>query len=106
VADRIEQLRRMLYSEPEDAFCLYALGQEYARRGEFEAAQAHLARSLESDPDQPYAYFHRAKCLQQLGRPGEVQQAIAEGLETAQRTGDAHAADELTELHRMMGGHD
>ncbi|MCH2141831.1 MAG: tetratricopeptide repeat protein [Phycisphaerales bacterium] len=105
MADRIEQLRRMLDTEPNDAFCLYALGQEYAREGQFEAAQAHLGQSIEADPDQPYAHYHRAKCLMQLGRIDESRQVIDEGLALSERLGDMQAAGELAEL-RQTAQHD
>lgn len=102
MTDRIEQLRRMLDREPNDAFCLYALGQEYARTGQLEAAQAHLGHSLEADPDQPYAHYHRARCLMQLGRMEESRQAIDDGLALSERLGDEQAAGELVQLRESV----
>ncbi len=98
MADRIEQLRRMLDSDPEDAFCLYALGMEYAGQGEHQAAAAHLEQSLGSDPDQPYACFQLARSLAQLRRSADAASAIDRGLEIAQAQGDEKAFGELAEL--------
>ena len=61
MADRIEQLRRLLESDPNDAFCLYALGMEYVTQNQPGMAASHLELSLRSDADQPYAHFHLAR---------------------------------------------
>lgn len=104
MTDRIEQLRRMLESEPGDAFCLYALGMEYAQAHAPTRAIAHLEQSLRSEPDQPYAHFHIARCLAATGdRPGAAA-AINEGLEAATRTQDDAAAQELRALQDDLHG--
>ncbi len=102
MADRIEQLRRMLDSDPEDAFCLYALGMEYAGRDEHQAAAAHLEQSLASDPNQPYACFQLARALSQLQQSEQAASAIDRGLEVAQSQGDEKAYAELAELRRTL----
>jgi len=98
MADRIERLRRMLESEPGDAFCLYALGMEYAAAHEPMRAIAHLEQSLRSEPDQPYAHFHIARCHAATGDRPAAAAAIDAGLEAATRTHDDGAAQELRAL--------
>jgi uncharacterized protein HemY len=98
MSDRIEQLRRLLDTDPTDAFCLYALGMEYSRRGEYEAAAAHLEQSLATEPEQPYACFQLARALASLRRPAEAATAIEAGIGIAVGQGDEHAAAELNEL--------
>jgi tetratricopeptide (TPR) repeat protein len=98
MSDRLEQLRRLLDTDPTDAFCLYAIGMEYASLGEHEAAVAHLQQSLMADPQQPYACFQLARALAGLRRPAEAATAIEEGIEIAAGQGDEHAAAELHEL--------
>jgi uncharacterized protein HemY len=88
----------MLDADPEDAFCLYALGMEYAGRDEHQAAAAHLEQSLVSDPDQPYACFQLARSLAQLRKQPEAAAAIDRGLEIAESQGDDKAYSELAEL--------
>lgn len=102
MTDRLETLRRMLESEPNDAFCLYALGMEHVSRGDMQAGEAHLALSLASDPDQPYAHFHRARCLAALGRSSDARIAVDEGLTVAESTGDAQALSELASLRTEL----
>jgi predicted Zn-dependent protease len=98
MADRIEQLHRMLAADPDDAFCLYALGMEYVARDEPARGVAHLEQSLRTDPDQPYAHFHLARCHASMGEQIKAEEAVSVGLEVAQRTGDANAASELASL--------
>jgi len=102
MADRIEQLQQMLARDPNDAFCLYALGMEYASTGAHEAAAAHLERSLEQDADQPYAYFHRARSLAAIGRRAEAMQAASEGLHCAESLEDEKAVAELAQLQQDL----
>ncbi|MDP7069921.1 MAG: tetratricopeptide repeat protein [Phycisphaerales bacterium] len=100
--DRLEQLQRMLAGDPTDAFCHYAIGMEYAGRGEHEAAAAHLDQSLATDPDQPYAHFHRARSLMSMGLIEEAAAAIDSGIETAESLGERKAADELADLRELL----
>ncbi|MCP4759648.1 MAG: tetratricopeptide repeat protein [Planctomycetes bacterium] len=104
--DRLEQLRQMLEGDPTDAFCLYALGMEYASRSEHEAAAAHLEQSLATDPDQPYAHFHRARSLMAMGLINEAAVAIETGIDAATTLGDHKAADELADLQGLLNRHD
>jgi len=62
--------REALRRDPEDTRCNLALGRWHLRRGEFEAAEAHLrrsiARSVSRNPN-PYdseAYYQLGRCLQ------------------------------------------
>ena len=103
MSDRLEQLHRLLAADPGDAFCLYAMGMEYARRGEHEAAAAHLEQSLQSEPDQPYAHFHRARSLAHMKLFEEANTAIASGIEAAEAQGDEKAASELADLQATWG---
>ncbi|MDP7573532.1 MAG: tetratricopeptide repeat protein [Phycisphaerales bacterium] len=106
MTDRLEQLHRLLATDPSDAFCLYAMGMEYARRGEHEAAAAHLQQALASEPDQPYAHFHRARSRAHLRQFKEADAAVDAGLDVAQSQGDEKAAEELAELQATWGRRD
>ena len=95
MADRITQLKNLLESEPDDTFCLYGLAMEYAKLGQHEQAIAHFDLTTDIDPDYCYAYYHKARCMLDSGRPEEARQTLERGLEHATRSGDAHAADEI-----------
>jgi tetratricopeptide (TPR) repeat protein len=93
--DRLASLHRMVETDPSDAFCLYGLGQEYARRGKLDEAVAWYDRCLAVDPDQCYAYFHKARALEEADRADDAIATLRTGLDRARRTGDAHAASEI-----------
>ena len=96
---RMDQLRKMLDAEPDDAFLLYAMGQELHSAGDAESAEAHFAKCIEADPDHSYAYFHRAVMLDALGRRDDAIDVAREGEKAAQRVGDNKAR---AELHGMI----
>lgn len=91
----IEQLEKLLAADPSDPFTLYALGQEYAKRGETERAIAFYDRSIAVSPDDGYTYFHKARALQSAGRVPEATAAVRAGIAAARRAGDNKALNEL-----------
>jgi tetratricopeptide (TPR) repeat protein len=91
----IEQLERLLAADPNDAFTLYALGQEFAKRGESDKAVAYYDRSIAVNPDDGYTYFHKARALQAADRVPEAIAAVQAGIAAARRAGDNKALNEL-----------
>ncbi len=102
MSDRIERLQRMLASDPNDPFCLYALGMEFSATNAYESAAAHLEASLKFDPNQPYAHFHRARALAAMGRSQDAAAAVEAGRQCAEEIGDHHAAEELAALAQTL----
>jgi tetratricopeptide (TPR) repeat protein len=72
VSDRLAQLLKLLEADPADAFCLYGVAQEYARRGNADEAVRWYDRCLGVDPLYCYAYFHKAKALEELDRVSDA----------------------------------
>lgn len=95
---RLEKLTKMLEADPNDAFVLYGIAQEYAAAGDYEQAVAFYDRCLASDPAYCYAYYHKARALEHAGKPEQAAQAVCEGIRAAQAAGDAKALGELTSL--------
>jgi tetratricopeptide (TPR) repeat protein len=85
----------MLESEPDDAFCMYGLAMEHARLGRLQEAVAWFDQTLSVDPENCYAYFHKARCQEQAGDVEAAAATLQEGLERAQSQGDAKAAGEI-----------
>ena len=94
--DRLATLLAMLEREPGDAFCLYGIAQEHAARGAHAEAIAWFDRTIAADPAQGYAFFHKARSLESLGRIPEAVAVLRDGIAAAQRGGDRHAVSELT----------
>lgn len=93
--DRIEQLKKMLQAEPGDAFCMYGLALEYAKRGESDEAVSWFDRTIAADPRQCYAYFHKAKAQQEAGAMDSARETLGTGLKQARAIGDVKAASEI-----------
>jgi tetratricopeptide (TPR) repeat protein len=95
MSNRIHQLQSMLERDPADAFCTYALGMEHAKLGETADAIAWFNRTLVIDPNQCYAYFHKAKAQEAAGEAAAAVQTLRTGLAEARSRRDLKAAGEI-----------
>lgn len=86
---------KLLEADPDDAFCLYGVAQEHLRRDRPAEALPWFDRCLAADPAYCYAYFHKAKALEALGRVDDAVAALQAGLAQARRTGDRQATSEI-----------
>jgi len=93
--DRLQALLTMLEQEPNDAFCLYGIAQEHGNSGSHELAIDFYDRAIAADETHAYAYFHKARSLEELDRIDDAIVCIKAGLHCAQTHGDSHAASEL-----------
>lgn len=100
----LEQLERLLALEPDDVFLNFALAMELSKQGRTDDACRQFRRVLDLDPRYPAAYFQWAKVLLAAHRHAEARDVLARGIETAQRTGDQHAAAEMRELLGAIPG--
>ena len=91
----IADLERLLAADPKDAFLLYGMAQEHARAGRGSEALGWYDRCLAADPGYCYAYFHKARTLQALGRVPDAIATLKAGAVAARRAGDGHAASEI-----------
>ena len=99
---RLDQLRALLEKEPQDLFLNFGLAMELFKEGRLEEALAGFDRVIELDATHSSAYQQKARILIQMGRKDQALQTLREGIETAQRSGDAHAADEMLKLLSAM----
>jgi tetratricopeptide (TPR) repeat protein len=94
--DRLAQLMRMADAEPGDPFFPYGIAQEHARAGRHDEAIAWYDRTVSVDASYCYAYFHKARSLEELGRVDDACAALRTGIERARAAGDRHALSELS----------
>jgi tetratricopeptide (TPR) repeat protein len=94
----LEQLQKLLAVDPNDAFLLYGLGQEYARQGDTARAVEYYDKCLGVDPAYCYAYYHKARALDAAGMREEAIEALRAGFKQAQIVSDRHAASEISAL--------
>ncbi len=99
---RIPQLKKLLEADPGDAFCLYGLAQEYLKAGQAEDACAYFDRTIEADRTYCYAYYHKARALQGLGKVEEARTICEQGLAVAKEISDQKAVSELQDLLGLL----
>lgn len=94
----LRQLEDLLLNDPADPFLLYGIAQEHAKAKNTAKAVEFYDRCLAADPGYCYAYFHKARAMQEGGDVEGAVRTVKEGLVAAKRVGDSHAASELAGL--------
>jgi len=98
MANRIDQLKAILAAEPDDSFCLYGLGMEYAKLGRHDEAREWFDRTIAADPKHCYAYFQKARSQIAAGDTRSAEATLRTGIEMARSIGDMKAMNELGAL--------
>ncbi|HYE61072.1 MAG TPA: tetratricopeptide repeat protein [Phycisphaerales bacterium] len=98
MSERLAKLQGLLAADPNDPFVLYGIAQEYAKQGDTARAVEFYDRCLGADPAYCYAYFHKARALQDAGRVEEAIATAKVGVAAARKAQDGHAASELQGL--------
>lgn len=93
---RLDKLMSLFESDPADAEIPYMIAQEHARAGEHEHAVAWYDRCLAVEPGHHYAYFHKARSLDALGRLDDARECLRDGASRARSAGEAKAFSELS----------
>jgi len=93
----VAQLQRALAADPSDPFLHYAFAQELSKAGaaSLDPAIEAYDRCLALDPSYCYAYFHKAKVLEQLGRLDDAKATLTVGVAKAKQAADGKALSEL-----------
>lgn len=97
-ANRLEMLAQFLEQNPNDAFARYGLALEYSKLGQTDVALQHFNRLLETHPDYTNGYFMAAQTLAKVERNDEARAMLQKGIESAQRTGNRHALNEMSAM--------
>jgi len=96
--DKIAALSDILKADPANAFARYGLAMEYVSQGNTDQALTEFTTLIQHNPEYIPAYQMSAQTLAKLGRTDEAVARLKEGLPIAQRTGNAHAANEMQAL--------
>lgn len=91
----VQQIAKLLESDPQDPFLLYAMAQEQLKQGDLPRALEFFDRAAAANPDDAYTYFHKARTLGLMGRRAEQADTLRAGIAVARRTGDGKALGEL-----------
>jgi len=99
---RREVLEQFVSQKPGDAFARYGLALECAKIGDDQAAARHFQKLLEENPQYVAGYFQFGQLLGRVGRLDEARKVLSDGIVMAQKTGDAHARDEMEAALSML----
>lgn len=102
MSDRLSKLMELHEADPSDAFCAYGIAMEHAKAGDLEQAIRWLDETLRLDPTHAYACYQKARLLADAGRTDEATAMIDAGLQIAESSNDAKAAEELRELRAAV----
>lgn len=91
----LDQLMNMLDESNPDPFVLYALAQEHAKHSDHANALLFFDRCLAADRLYCYAYYHKARVLEQLKDLPAARATLQLGLAAAREARDSHAESEI-----------
>ena len=101
--DKIAMLNQILTQNPTDAFARYGLAMAYASDGDLNTAIGEFDRLLSDHPAYTAGFFMAAQTLAKAGRIADAKRRLTEGIASAQREGNAHAAAEMQQLLEELG---
>ncbi len=96
-------LTEILTQNPTDAFARYGLAMEHSNSGDVERALEEFGKLLASHPDYTAGYFMAAQTLVKASRVEEAKKMLADGIASAERTGNGHALSEMEGLLAELG---
>jgi predicted Zn-dependent protease len=93
---RLEQLLELLKADPNDSFVRYGVAMELAKAGRLEESLAEFRELLKRDPDYVAGYFMAGRTCEQNADNEAAKNFYRDGIATANRVGDTHAAGEIS----------
>ena len=102
MSDRLEQLKKLHAADPNDADLPYMIALDYAKAGNTPLALEWLDKTIALNAHYHYAYFQKAKLLDEDGEGADALVVLEDGIRMATEAGDAKALGELQELRTMM----
>jgi tetratricopeptide (TPR) repeat protein len=101
---RLEYLSKLVQGGTADSFAHYALGLEYKKEQQFDAALETFAKLRAKDSQYLPMYLMAGQLLVSLGRLPEAQDWLQAGIEVAKAQGNSQALGELQSELGQAGG--
>ncbi len=101
---RLELLREIVRSKPDDTFARYGLAMELSASGDPGQAWEQFDYLLTHHADYSPAYYHAGRLLASLGRREEARTVLTKGIEVTGRQGNLHAQGELQAAIEQLAG--
>lgn len=102
MTDRLEQLQKLYDADRQDADLPYMIALEHGKAGDTAEALSWLDKAIALNANYHYAYFQKAKLLDEEGEIDEAVAVLDQGITLAAEVGDAKALGELQELRLIM----
>lgn len=96
--DRKEFIKKEINLDPEDPFNYYLLAIECQKEGAIEEAFGLYTKLLTDFPDYIASYYTYANALLEEEQEKKAEEIIKQGIEMAEKKGDAKAFKELKQL--------
>ena len=93
--ERIEKLKEMLKSAPDDSFLKHALALELVKKGEDVDARTLFESILENEPEYVGSYYHLARLLERMDEIKSAIEVYEKGMTECRKINDRHALNEL-----------
>jgi tetratricopeptide (TPR) repeat protein len=101
--DRLQQLFSFLESDPDDAFLIYAIANEY-KETQPEEALHYYEKLLTRHPDYVGTYYHAGKLYEDMKHPAKAEEVYRKGLQVSRNAGQMHAFAEIQgALNKLLG---
>lgn len=92
---RIDVIKKIADSQPNDPFPRYGLAMEYKNAGQAEEAHATFSELEAKWPEYVAAYLMHGNLLASMHRLGEARAIYEKGIAAARKKGDSHTLGEL-----------
>ena len=102
--NRLEQLLKLLQTEPKDSFLRYAIATEYVKLEEYQKATGYYELLLKEDENYIGTYYHFGKLLEQLKQKEKAIEIYRKGMLVARKIGNNHAFSELQSIYNQAVG--
>lgn len=100
--DVIANLEAILARGDDGAMLRFALGNEYLKSSDTEAAIKHLSVAVDLDADYSAAWKQLGKAQVEAGLDDQAAESFERGVEVAERCGDQQAAKEMRVFLRRL----
>ncbi len=92
---RIDAIKKILETSPNDPFPRYGLAMEYKNAGRLDDAHAEFDELERRHPEYVPQYLMHANLLQAMKRNGDARGVLERGIAAAEKKRDSHALGEL-----------
>ncbi len=95
--NRVDEIRKMLKTDPSDSFLSYALGLEYEKAGNLKMAIEVIEALTKSDPDYLGAYYKLGQLYEAIDEMDKARAIYAYGITLSNTKNDNKTKGELEE---------